>query len=70
MRTEKYTFEVEYRMFDVGEQVTPTSPRSPLEMGKVYTVTRCVAPFRPLDDSVVFVEGRETGVSADYLTTV
>jgi hypothetical protein len=65
----KETFVVEYKMFDVGEKIKPTSNRCPLEEG-VYTVVECHAPRFPGDDSVVFVEGRATGVSTEYLTNV
>lgn len=70
MRIETRAYEVSYRMFDVGERITPTSNRCPLEMGEVYVVTGCSSPIHGGDDAVVFVEGRPYGVSTEYLTTV
>lgn len=66
MRIEARTFRVEYKMFDVGERIRPTSSRCPLEPGE-YVVTSCVAPSSPGDDSTVFVEGEPWGVGTDYL---
>ncbi|GMU26239.1 MAG: hypothetical protein AMXMBFR16_11440 [Candidatus Uhrbacteria bacterium] len=61
------TFVVEFNFFTPGTLVTPTSPRCPLESGKVYTVTKCVEPLCYGDEAVVFVEGHEYGVSTEYL---
>ncbi len=61
------TFTVEYEFFTVGAKVVPTSPRCPLSMGKVYTVTKCIEPLCYGDDAIVFVEGHEFGVSTTYL---
>ena len=69
MRWERAIFEVQYKVFDVGEKVTPTSPRCPLDPG-VYTVTKCHKPLYEGDETVVFVEGHATGVSGEYLTSV
>ena len=66
MRMEQKTFTVEYRMFDVGERVRPSSPRCPLRSG-IYVVSRCLAPMFAGEEATVFVEGREHGVSAQYL---
>jgi len=55
-----------YKMFDVGVLVSPTSNRSPLESGK-YRVTSCTPPRFPGDSSTIFVEGRLTGLSTEYL---
>jgi hypothetical protein len=66
MRVETITFEVSYKVFDVGEKVRPSSNRCTLEPG-VYTVTSCVTPSFPGDYTIVFVEGHRTGVSAEYL---
>ena len=70
MRYETRTFEIKFKVFEVGEKVRPTSPRCPLEPGE-YIVTRCVLPLCASDDnSVVFVEGHKYGVSEEYLTAV
>ena len=61
------TFEVEFEFFDVGAKVVATSPRCPLDMGKVYTVTKCVEPLCYGDSAVVFVEGHAYGVSTEYV---
>jgi hypothetical protein len=66
MRRESITFRTEYKMFEPGERVRPTSVRCPLGPGE-YVVTRCVAPISPGDDSTVFVEGRQRGVGTEYL---
>lgn len=67
MRTETKTFTVEYVIFDVGEKITPATHRCCLPPG-IYTVTECIAPINPGEDSVVFVEGHKTGVDACHFT--
>jgi hypothetical protein len=69
MRREAKTFRVEYKMFDPGERIRPTSSRCPLDPGE-YVVTSCVAPISPGDDSTVFVEGQQWGVGTEYLESV
>ena len=69
MRWEKAIYEVQYKVFDIGERVTPTSPRCPLDPG-IYTVTEYHRPRHEGDEVVVFVEGHKTGVSGEYLTSV
>lgn len=64
------TFSVEYNWFAPGTVVTPTSNRSPLERGHHYTVTKCLEPKFAGDECVVFVEGREQGVSTNYLKAI
>jgi hypothetical protein len=66
MKYEEMTFTVRFKTFEVGEKVMPTSPRCPLEMGKVYTVTKCKRPLNGGDPCVV--EGREAGISTEYLS--
>jgi hypothetical protein len=66
MQIEAITFRVEYKMFEPGERIRPTSSRCPLDSGE-YVVTRCRAPISPGDDSIVFVEGRQRGVETEYL---
>lgn len=69
MRREAITFRVEYKMFEPGERIRPTSSRCPLDPGE-YVVTSCVAPISPGDDSTVFVEGHQWGVGTEYLESV
>jgi hypothetical protein len=64
------TFEVEYNYFEPGTRVTPTSVRSVLEEGQVYTITECSHPRFADDRASCFVEGRETGLSTEYLREV
>jgi len=64
------TFEVTYNYFDVGATVTPTSTRSPLEIGRHYIVTKCYEPKYAGDDCIVFVEGVDYGISTEYLEEV
>lgn len=63
------TYLVRYKVFTPGEVVRPTSRRCPLDEGE-YVVTRFVPPLSPGDEPIVFVEGRRTGVEAEYLTSV
>ncbi len=63
------TYLVRYKVFTPGEVVRPTSRRCPLDEGE-YVVTRYVPPLSPGDEPIVFVEGRRTGVEAEYLTSV
>ena len=69
MRREAITLRVEYKMFEPGERIRPTSSRCPLDPGE-YVVTSCVAPISPGDDSTVFVEGQQWGVGTEYLESV
>jgi hypothetical protein len=69
MRREAITFRIEYKMFEPGERIRPTSSRCPLGPGE-YVVTSCVAPISPGDDSTVFVEGHQWGVGTEYLESV
>lgn len=64
------TFEYTYNYFAPGTLVRPTSPRCSLEDGMAYKVTRCIEPMYAGDKCVIFVEGRKTGVSTEYLTEV
>jgi hypothetical protein len=64
------TFTSEYLYFEPGTLVTPTSHRSSLEYGKTYTVTECHEPRFAGDPSIVFVLGKNTGVSCEYLKEV
>lgn len=70
MQIRQATVVVEYKWFEVGEEVMPCSPRCSLEMGKVYIVKGCHEPRYSGDDAFVFVEGKDTGVSAEYLMPV
>jgi hypothetical protein len=63
-------FEVEYNYFEPGTWVTPTSPRSVLEENVMYKITKCLPPRFADDRASCFVEGRETGVSTEYLRAV
>jgi hypothetical protein len=63
-------FTVEYNYFEPGARVTPTSMRSVLEEGQVYTITECFHPLYAYDQACCFVEGRETGLSTEYLREV
>lgn len=63
-------FEVEYNHFEPGTLVTPTSLRSVLVEGQVYTITKCLPPRFADDRASCFVEGRETGLSTEYLKEV
>lgn len=67
MEIKEMVFTYTVKVFDVGEVGTPTSARCPLKMGQKYKVTECIVPRTP-GDCIVFVEGRSTGVSAEYLT--
>ena len=69
MRIEEITWTEKYKMFEVGERIVPTSRRCSLNPG-IYVVTKCVAPICAGDESVVFVEGRDTGISTEYVTAV
>jgi hypothetical protein len=69
MRREAITVRVEYKMFEPGERIRPTSSRCPLDPGE-YVVASCVAPISPCDDSTVFVEGYQWGVGTEYLESV
>lgn len=70
MRLRTFWSRETYKTFDVGEEVTATSPRCVLPSGEVHVVTECVAPFFAGEESIVFVEGRPTGFSAEYLKSV
>jgi hypothetical protein len=63
----KATFQIEYNYFEKGEVITPTSPRSPLTVGTLYTVQETRRPMFYGEEPVVFVVGRDTGVSGEYL---
>lgn len=63
---EQVSFTWRYKVFEVGERVRPTSPRCPLDPG-VYTVSKYVRPLFYDDTPVVFVEGRDTGLTVEYL---
>lgn len=70
MQTIRKTYIVEFQVFAVGDIVRPTSPRCPLPMGE-YRVVGFIEPIIPYELSgVVFVEGHEFGVDAEYLTVV
>ena len=62
--------ELHYNYFEPGTLVTPTSPRHPLDMGKQYVVTQCIEPRYEGDEGVVFVQGRDLGVTSNYLRDV
>jgi hypothetical protein len=63
-------FEVEYNYFEPGTRVTPTSVRSVLDEGQVYTITECHHPRGADDRACCCVEGREIGLSTEYLREV
>lgn len=67
MRYETITWTEKYKIFDVGERVIATSPRCSLAPGWIYVVTKYIPPTCPGDHPVVFVEGRETGINAEYV---
>ena len=70
MRFVEKTVTITYKEFEVGELVKPSSPRCVLPQG-VYRVTKFLAPMVPHEtDGIVFVEGRSTGISAEYLMPV
>lgn len=69
MKIREITWTETYKEFEVGEKVKPNSNRCPLAFG-VYTVTEFFPPLHPGDSSIVFVEGRLTGVSTEYLEGV
>jgi len=64
------TFTVEYNYFRPGVKITPTSSRCSLDYGEVYTVIRCIEPKFAGDECVVFVKGRDQGVSTEYFRNV
>jgi hypothetical protein len=64
------TFTVEYNYFEPGTRVTPTSVRSVLEEGQVYTIKKCFHPLYADDRACCYVEGRETGLSSEYLREI
>ncbi len=66
MRWEEITWTEKYKMFEVGELITPTSTRCPLASG-VYEVEECKAPKFAGEQSMVFVKGHRYGVSTEYL---
>ncbi len=71
MKRKTETIEITYKVFESGEVVTPGSDRCILESGRHYIVDHFVHPSLPFDlDGTVFVEGRKTGVSAEYLIPV
>jgi len=61
------TFTVTFNWFAPGTIVTPTSTRCPLESGKFYVVTECHEPSFPDENAVVFVQGKQIGLSTEYL---
>jgi hypothetical protein len=67
MTIETKTFEVKYKRFEVGERVKSGSPRCPLAPGQVYVVTRWLGPLTSDDIAIIYVEGRVTGISAEYV---
>jgi hypothetical protein len=69
MRYEFRTYVERFRMFEPGERIRPASPRCELPPGE-YVVVRCIQPVTPGFDSIVFVEGRQTGADTDYLRLV
>jgi len=66
MKLEIYEWTREVKIFEKGDKVTPTSNRCALDAG-VYVVERCIPPLVPGADVIVFVEGRDVGVSGKYL---
>ena len=69
MKLKEITFTVTYKEFEKGEKVRPTSSRCPLSPGE-YVITECHPPLCAGDETIVFVEGREHGLSAEYITSV
>jgi hypothetical protein len=67
MRIEKITWTEEFRIFEEGDKVKPSSRRCVLDDG-VYEVVSCHIPQYPGDEVIVFVKGHECGVSGEYLT--
>jgi hypothetical protein len=66
MKLEIYQWTTTVKIFEKGDKVTPTSKKCALDAG-VYVVERCVPPLWAGDDVIVFVEGRDVGVSGEYL---
>lgn len=66
MKIETVTYEVQIKVFDVGERVRPTSSRCPLEPGE-YVVRSYARPHFPGEDPVIFVYGRDQGLSTEYV---
>lgn len=66
MRYAEKSFPVRYKVFDVGERVSPTSSRCPLEPG-IYTVTRYIEPRAADDKPMVFLAGRWASFDATHL---
>jgi hypothetical protein len=62
------TYETTYFEFEPGEKIIATSPRSPLEQGKVYTVREFHPPRIYGDEPIIFLEGRRTGITSEYVT--
>lgn len=69
MKIIEKTITVRYREFEPGDHVTPSSIRSALDLGTVYTVTSFHHPLVESGETsgIVFVEGRKHGVDAEYL---
>ena len=70
MKLREITYTQTYKEFEVGEKVRATSNRCPLLMDRVYTVTEFSPPRYPGDGGVIFVEGRLTGLSTEYVEAV
>ena len=67
MKTASETYIFEWKVFEPGDRVSPTSTRCVLPPG-VYIVEEFHNPLIPFElDGTVFVEGHRTGVSAEYL---
>lgn len=61
------TFTITFNYFEPGTYVTPTSRRCVLEPGTIHKVIECHEPLFPGEDAIVFVEGKRTGLSTEYL---
>ena len=66
MRIKEITWTQEYKEFDIGEWVVPTSHRCTLYPGR-YKVTGFKVPLYMGDPGWVFLEGRESSVEITYL---
>jgi len=69
MKLEIYQWTQEVKIFEKGDKVTPTSKKCALDAG-VYVVERCIPPLVVGADVIVFVEGRDVGVSSEYLELI
>lgn len=62
-------FEVEYKYFEPGTMVKPTSNRCSLSEG-IYEIISCTEPLYASDEAICFVKGHKYGISTEYLEEV